>query len=44
MKNALLFTLAFCITSICFAKKITGTVTDDAGLPLPGVNVHIKKS
>lgn len=44
MKNALLFTLAFCITSICFAKKITGTVTDDAGLPLPGVNVQIKKS
>ena len=44
MKNALLFTLAFCITSICFAKKITGTVTDDAGLPLLGVNVHIKKS
>lgn len=44
MKNLLLFTLAFCLSTFCFAKKITGTVTDNSGLPLPGANIHIKNS
>ena len=44
MKNALLFTLSFFFTILCFAKKITGTVTDEQGMPIPSANVHLKNS
>ena len=46
MKNTLLLVVAL-IVSIqiqSLEKKITGTVSDNSGYPLPGVNIVIKKT
>ena len=44
MKKLLLLLVWLCTTIIAFAqnRQITGTVTDDTGTPLPGVNVLIR--
>ncbi|WP_299185570.1 TonB-dependent receptor [uncultured Aquimarina sp.] len=44
--NYKLLLFMFFVSSISFAqeKKITGTVTDDNGLPLPGVNIIVKNT
>ena len=44
MKNSLLFVFALMVSMQVFSqeKKITGTVSDSSGTPLPGVNVIVK--
>jgi Ca-activated chloride channel family protein len=46
MKKITIFWLVFLMTTTITAqrKKITGTVTDQDGLPLPGVNISIEKT
>ncbi|RXG25503.1 SusC/RagA family TonB-linked outer membrane protein [Leeuwenhoekiella marinoflava] len=34
--------MLFCYISFAQTKTVTGTVTDDQGLPLPGVNISVK--
>ncbi len=45
-KYFLFFGLLLCISAIAYAqeKTVSGTVTDNSGVPLPGVNVIIKGS
>jgi hypothetical protein len=44
--NRILTLLMVLIVQVVFAQEITvnGTVTDQAGMPLPGVNVNVKGS
>jgi Ca-activated chloride channel homolog len=46
MKNTLLFVFALMVSMqiISQEKKITGTILDSSGMPLPGVNVVVKGS
>jgi Ca-activated chloride channel family protein len=45
MKNTLLLVIALIVSMQIQSqeKKITGTVSDNSGDPLPGVNIVIKK-
>ncbi len=45
-KRLLLFICILCtgLTSVAQEKTVTGTVTDENGIPLPGVNVTVKES
>ncbi|SOC80937.1 TonB-linked outer membrane protein, SusC/RagA family [Salinimicrobium sediminis] len=49
MKNKLIFILTLCLwlvghASFAQEKNITGTVTDENGMPIPGVNVIVKNT
>lgn len=39
MKNFLLLFFSIFFSTITYAQEVTGTVTDNSGMPLPGVNV-----
>jgi len=44
MKKILFIFILLCVPGFLLAQQVTGTVTDDTGVPLPGVNVFEKNT
>ncbi len=44
MKKILVIFILLCAPEFLMAQQVTGTVTDDSGVPLPGVNVFEKNT